>query len=169
MWFLLKGAFWFSLVLLALPFVAGSPETADRRADAVSTDPMAVPAAPTEVAGDVGQGLAVAAAAIGDIFAMCERNPAICERGGQTLHALGLQAREGARVAYRLLDEHFAAGAEPGEGETLIVAGNGLAAPAGDTTYPGDRPTLVMSEPIVTGSLPAGVPLDRIPVPTLLR
>ena len=30
MWFLIKGSFWFSLVLIALPFLdTGSPEAAD--------------------------------------------------------------------------------------------------------------------------------------------
>lgn len=145
MWFMIKGAFWFSLVLLALPFFNGESE--------VPADPGA------EVA--VTDGLSVAFAALADIRQMCERNAVICEKGGEALHALGLRARDGARIAYELLNENL------GGAETAT-------------------PPLADYDPIETAAVevPSPAPLaapiaapvaedaplpDHIPVPTIIR
>jgi hypothetical protein len=88
MGFLVKGAFWFSVVLLSLPLLDGSESESG------------LPAAGIEV-GETVQALGVA---IADLRAICERHPDVCETGGETLTALGLQARDGARLAYEYLD-----------------------------------------------------------------
>jgi hypothetical protein len=41
------------------------------------------------------------------ITGMCSEKPEVCSKGGETLTALGYRAREGARVAYELLDSQF--------------------------------------------------------------
>lgn len=102
MWFLIKGSFWFSLVLIALPFL----DTTSREA---------LDAAPPL---EVGQSMAAAAAALEDIRQICVRNPDICETGSETFAALGVRAKEGARIAYQFLDTKFA------DGEADLVTGS---------------------------------------------
>lgn len=85
MGFLLRMAFWFSLVLLALPF------------DSKDGEPSV---------GAV-QALMAAREAVGDISGMCERKPEVCETGKVAMHTVGIRAREAARIAYEALDENL--------------------------------------------------------------
>jgi hypothetical protein len=102
MWFLIKGSFWFSLVLITLPVLdSGSRETLE--------------GAPQL---EVGQSMAAAVEALADIKQICERKPDICETGSETFAALGVRAREGARIAYQFLDSKFA------DGEPDLVTGS---------------------------------------------
>lgn len=91
MWFLIKGSFWFSLVLIALPFINTESDKALENAPPL----------------EVGQSMAAAAEAFEDIKQICVRKPAICETGSETFAALGLRAKEGARIAYQFLDTKF--------------------------------------------------------------
>lgn len=91
MWTLVKGSFWFSLVLVTIPFF--DAETRDTLAEA---PPVAV-----------GESVSAAFVALEDIRGLCARNPGVCETGGETVIALGIRAREGARLAYEFLDERF--------------------------------------------------------------
>ena len=101
MWFLIKGSFWFALVLIALPLVGtGSQEALD------DAPPL-----------EVGQSVAAAVEAFDDIRQICVRKPDICETGSETFAALGLRAKEGARIAYKFLDDKFA-----GDATTTIAA-----------------------------------------------
>jgi hypothetical protein len=86
MGFLIRTAFWFSLVLLALPLNTGS-----------------------DGAPSVGavQAFMAAREAIGDISAICERKPDVCETGKSAMHTVGIRAREAARIAYEVLDENL--------------------------------------------------------------
>jgi len=124
MGFLIKTAFWFSLVLLFIPFDLSD---ADGRVDTVS--PI--------------QAFFAAKDAVGDIAGMCERKPDVCETGRSALQTIGLKARETARMAYAWIEDdarnidrprHEIADREimtgsielPVEdGDTLEVAGNG--------------------------------------------
>ena len=93
MWFLIKGSFWFALVLVTLPFLdTGSQEALE------GAPPL-----------EVGQSVAAAVAAFEDIKQICVRNPQVCETGSETFAALGVRAKEGARIAYQFLDAQFAA------------------------------------------------------------
>jgi hypothetical protein len=85
MGFLLRIAFWFSLVLLVLPL--GTPDGSD-----------------TPSVGPVETFLA-ARQAIGDVTSICERQPAACEVGRSALQTVGVRAKEAARIAYHMLDE----------------------------------------------------------------
>ena len=102
MWFLIKGSFWFSLVLIALPFI--DAESGKALEDA---PPL-----------EVGQSVAAAVEAFADIKEICVRKPDICETGSETFAALGLRAKEGARIAYRYLDTKFS------DGEPDLVTGS---------------------------------------------
>jgi hypothetical protein len=92
MWFLIKGSFWFSLVLIALPVF-----DSDSREALEGAPPL-----------EVGQGMAAAMGAIEDIKQICVRRPDVCETGSETVAALGIRAKHGARIAYEFLDSKFA-------------------------------------------------------------
>lgn len=90
MGFLVRSAFWFSLVLLFLPI---TPR------DAAVEMPQVSPF----------QALGAAREAIGDVSGLCERKPDVCETGRAAIQTIGIRARESARIAYELLDEQLAA------------------------------------------------------------
>jgi hypothetical protein len=83
MGFLIRTTFWFSLVLLLLPF--GGDGSSD----------------------DLGplQALLAAREAVQDISGICERKPDVCEAGQSALHTIGVKAKASARFAYDMLDD----------------------------------------------------------------
>lgn len=87
MGFLFRMGFWFALVLLILPFNFGQ-------------DDGQAKVSPIET-------FFAARDAVSDIAGICERQPAVCETGQSALQTIGVRARESARIAYELLDEHF--------------------------------------------------------------
>lgn len=92
MGFLFKTAFWFSLVLLALPFDFGDKTNGQPSVGAI-------------------QAFVAAREAVGDLSGICERKPDVCETGKSAMHTVGIRAREAARIAYEMLDSQLA---EPG-------------------------------------------------------
>jgi hypothetical protein len=88
MGFLIKSAFWLSLVLLLIPFDAVE---GGHKADTVS--PVTALLAAGEAASDIGQ--------------ICARKPEVCTVGQEALHTIGVRARAGARLAYDMLDKHL--------------------------------------------------------------
>lgn len=86
MFFLIRMAFWFSLVLLALPF------------DTV-TDPEGQPSVSPI------QALVAAGEAVGDISGLCERKPEVCETGKSAMHTVTVRAIKTAKIAAEMLDE----------------------------------------------------------------
>src|ERR671924_15877 len=83
MWFLIRAAFWFSLVLLMLPF--GSDESGNQ------ISPL--------------QALLAARAAVDDFSGICERRPEVCETGKAALHTIGVRAKASAKLAYDMLGD----------------------------------------------------------------
>ncbi|HEX2146382.1 MAG TPA: DUF5330 domain-containing protein [Pseudorhizobium sp.] len=92
MWFLIKSSFTFALVLVALSYFGGRP--------AVETEA----ASQVEIQDAVG----AAAQAYQYLSAICVEKPDVCVKGAETFSALGQRAKEGARVAFQLLDAQFA-------------------------------------------------------------
>lgn len=91
MWTLIKGSFWFSLVLVLLPvFHSGSDERLANAPPVNFTDAYSV-----------------ASGAYDYLSKLCKEKPDVCEKGGQTFTALGYRAKEGARIAYEYLNERF--------------------------------------------------------------
>ncbi|ESW64715.1 hypothetical protein X773_32590 [Mesorhizobium sp. LSJC285A00] len=82
-------AFWFSLVLLALPLTVGPDE--DGRE---SVGPF--------------QALFAAREAVGDIAGICERKPDVCETGKSAMHTISARAKETAKIAAAMLDDKSA-------------------------------------------------------------
>lgn len=89
MFFLMRMAFWFSLVLLALPLSAGSDEPGHE-----SVGPI--------------QALFAAREAVGDIAGICERKPDVCETGKSAMHTITARAKETAKIAAAMLDDKTA-------------------------------------------------------------
>lgn len=170
MWWLIKGSFWFSLVLVLLPFLnAGS---AGRLANAP----------PVEMADAFG----AVTGAYTYLSGLCDEKPDVCEKGAKTFTALGYRAREGAFVAYQYLNEQFSdapagaapekavASAEPARpslSATLTDAAAEAAVEGGVAFQPmpsaaggaGPKPYRPpVADKVVTGSLPARVP---VPLP----
>ena len=85
MGFLIRCTFWFSLVLLIIPF-GGSGDS------------------DTDTVGPI-QALSAAREAVGDLSGICERKPDVCLTGKAALHTIGVRAREASRIAFELLDE----------------------------------------------------------------
>ena len=83
MFFLMRMTFWFSLVLLMLPFGGGD--------DGQQVGPL--------------KALMTVREAVGDIAGICERKPDVCETGKSALHTIGVRAKAGARIAYDMLGE----------------------------------------------------------------
>lgn len=105
MFFLLRAAFWFSLVLLMLPF---NPKGQSGE-------------------GTVGpiETLFAVRDAVADMRGMCERKPDVCKTGGAALHTIGVRAREAARIGYELLGDEA-----PAELDETVQTGT---VPAGTT------------------------------------
>jgi len=92
MWFLIKGTFWFSLVLVLLPFLdAGSSAKLEK--------------GPTV---EIGDTFSAASEALTYVTALCLEKPEAGERGAEPFAPLGHGAREGARIASQSPDPQFA-------------------------------------------------------------
>jgi Family of unknown function (DUF5330) len=87
MFFLLRIAFWITLVCVLVP--GGKPSAPDAKIDA-------------------GQAITVASAAMSDARGFCERQPQACSAGGQVAAAIGHKAEDGARTLYQLISEKLA-------------------------------------------------------------
>lgn len=85
MFFILRTAFWLSLVVLLIP---ADPET---KAQSGETDISSM------------QAIGAAQQAYVDMTRFCERNPLTCETGGAAVEIFGAKARTGARIVYDYL------------------------------------------------------------------
>lgn len=90
MFFLIRMAFWFSLVLLALPFDSATDKTGEPSVSAI-------------------QALVAAREAVGDISGLCERKPDVCETGKSAMHTVGQRAIKTAKFAAEMIDDGTAA------------------------------------------------------------
>ncbi|NVK33146.1 MAG: DUF5330 domain-containing protein [Rhodobacteraceae bacterium] len=83
MFFLMRTAFWLTLVLVLISF--GSEEKAEATVDPIKA-------------------FFAAQATVSDLGGFCSRNPQVCETGGEALSAIGARARDGARMVYEFID-----------------------------------------------------------------
>ncbi|WP_438749497.1 DUF5330 domain-containing protein [Pararhizobium sp. O133] len=144
MWFLIKGTFWFSLVLVALPFL----------------DPASTSTLENGPKVDVGDTVSAATEAFGYISAICVEKPDVCEKGAETFVALGHRAREGARIAYLFLDQQFAEQSDKVMTGTIAATPDAIADAASKVDLPEIEPkAAVVAEAEVEPFL------ERIPVP----
>jgi hypothetical protein len=109
MGFLIRMAFWFSLVLLALPLDPAGTNGA-------SVSPI--------------QAFFAAREAVDDVSGICERKPDVCEIGKAAMQTIGVRARETARIAYGMLEENGAPTDEVG----ALIASDAVPAKAPEPT-----------------------------------
>jgi hypothetical protein len=113
MFFLLRVAFWLSIVLVLLPSGDYRPKGQEPKigaADAVNA----------------------ATAAVSDLSGFCGRQPEACEVGGQAAVAFGQRAQAGARYLFDILQDKLA----PAETGSIAQAGKPL--PSQHTLTPAD-------------------------------
>jgi hypothetical protein len=97
MFFLLRAAFWLTIVLALLP--TGSSHTTTRGPQ-------------------VGEAISAAGATVYDVRHFCVRQPEACEVGSQVAVMVGQRAQAGAKLLYELFNEHSG----PGETGSLASA-----------------------------------------------
>ncbi|UXS08598.1 DUF5330 domain-containing protein [Agrobacterium tumefaciens] len=126
MWFLIKGTFWFSLVLVALSYFGSS------------NDPTKEPSA-----FDLPSAVSAAGEAYRYVSAICIEKPDVCVKGAETFYALGERAKEGAKVAYELLDKQLASGEKSAPAAEVAAEIEKLAdAPVVSVEFPGNTDML---------------------------
>jgi hypothetical protein len=95
--FLIRTAFWLSIVVMFIP------------ADPESNSP-----APRV---SLIEGMIAARAVVTDLSSFCERNPNVCVTGGAALQVFADKAQNGAKMLYRYLDDGLA----PAEGQGTLT------------------------------------------------
>ncbi len=98
--FIVRTAFWLSLVILFLP--AGNDENSST----------------AEIAG-AAEAVSVARSTVGDLSKFCDRNPETCDTGSMVVSSFGQKARYGARIVFEYLDDKF--GEKPNESDLTIT------------------------------------------------
>jgi hypothetical protein len=150
MMFLLRMAFWLTIVFALLP---GHPKSASDTVAthaAGATNAVATMAAETKV--DPIQALGAASAAMSDASGFCGRQPQACAIGAQVLEVVGERAEAGARLVLSYV------GAQIAE-EKRKVAERAIGRPATDTLTTDDLgPAWQGQAPAATAPIPA-VPL----------
>jgi hypothetical protein len=91
--FLLRAAFWLSVVVLLLP---------------------ASPSAPGASGPSASEAMSAANAAVADMRHFCSRQPDACAVGSQALNQFGHKAQAGAKMLYDFLTDKLGADANPG-------------------------------------------------------
>ncbi len=86
MFFLLRIAFWLSIVLALLPTGGSQPKS-----DEASINPI--------------EAVSAAGAAVSDLSGFCARQPDACAVGAQAASAFGQRAQAGAKMVYEIISE----------------------------------------------------------------
>ena len=119
MFFLLRVAFWLTIVLALLPSGNSKPGA---QANVGATDAVAA-----------------AGAAVSDMSGFCDRQPEACVVGAQAAVAIGQRAQAGAKMVYEFISDRVS------HGETGSVTPRKVAARAAPS-FPGSQNTLNVSD-----------------------
>lgn len=134
MFFLLRMAFWLTVILAVLPvFVTHDNAPASNGAAKFSA----------------GDAVSAATAAVSDLSQFCTRRPEACEAGMQAAAAVGASAQTGVKILYGYLQNKAAADAEPAITRTGSVSPrkSAQAKPAAKgSADPGSQDTLSTSD-----------------------
>jgi Family of unknown function (DUF5330) len=116
--FLLRAAFWLSIVILLVPTGSQRPKTGPQigTADAISA----------------------ASATVGDLRQFCLRQPQACKVGSQAAVAFGHKAQAGAKMLYELLTDTLTS-ADSGPLTTASIGKSVRSGASQDTLRPSDR------------------------------
>jgi hypothetical protein len=116
MFFILRVAFWMTIVLALLP--TGSSRTA------------------TSAQVDTSDAVAAAGATVSDVSSFCDRQPDACEVGAQAAVAIGQRAQAGAKMVYEFLHDQMARSETGSLPETKAIKVRAV------PTHPGSQTTL---------------------------
>src|SRR5277367_3377054 len=106
MFFLLRMAFWLSIVLILLP--SGTTQQAQPVSNVGASD-----------------AISAASATVQDLRGFCARQPDACSVGSQVAVSLGYKAQAGAKMLYEFLNEAMASHDMASQHDTASLAGNG--------------------------------------------
>ena len=141
MFFLLRVAFWLTIVLALLPS-GGAQQSAQAKVG------------PTEA-------VVAAGAAVSDMSNFCDRQPGACVVGAQTAVAIGQRAQAGAKMVYDFINDYASHGSEtgsvskPSTGPKLAAARPVPASPGSQSTLKdGDLDSLWQGPPAKAESVP---------------
>jgi hypothetical protein len=98
MFFLLRMAFWLTVILAVLPVFV----THDNAQSSSTTSKFSA-----------GDAVSAATAAVSDLSQFCTRRPEACEAGMQAAAAVGASAQTGVKIIYEYFQSRSAADAEP--------------------------------------------------------
>jgi len=149
MFFLLRVAFWLTIVLALLPS-GGAQQSAQAKVG------------PTEA-------VVAASAAVSDMSGFCDRQPGACVVGAQAAVAIGQRAQAGARMVYEFISDHASHGSETGSvGKAKLASHTGPKLAAAVRTVPaspGSQNTLKDSDLDAAWQGPVPVRTERVPLP----
>ena len=112
MFFLLRMAFWLSVVCVLLPSGGSKTATPDAQIDAT-------------------QAVTLASAAVSDARGFCDRQPDACAVGGKVAVAIGHKAEAGARTLFEFISAKLTEKPAPaGKILPAMAPGNGTLTPA---------------------------------------
>ncbi len=117
MFFLIRAAFWLSIVIILLPTGSQQPKSA-----------------PTI---ETSEAVSAASAAVSDMRHFCDRQPEACVVGSQAAVAFGYKAQAGAKMLYDFLTDALAP-SETGSVTSVNTGKREATAKSQDTLLPGD-------------------------------
>lgn len=150
MFFLMRMAFWLTIVLALLPTASSQPQTQAQNAPQI----------------DATDAVIAAGAAVSDMSGFCDRQPEACKVGAQAAVIIGQRAQAGAGMVYDFLQERMArqdTPAQTGSTPDGRVVKASMKAPV--PSHPGSQSTLKPAdlEPVWQGS---AVPrMETVPLP----
>ncbi len=140
MFFLLRMAFWLTIVLALLPTGSSQPMASGSQIEAA-------------------EAMVAAGAAVSDMTNFCDRQPEACKVGAQAAVAIGQRAQAGASMVYDFIHERMVRG-ETGSDTKAVPASMVRPAPS----YPGSQSTLKASD--IETAWRGGVPrTETVPLP----
>jgi hypothetical protein len=153
MFFLLRVAFWLTIVLALLPS-GGAQQSAQASAQ--------TKVGPTEA-------VVAAGAAVSDMGSFCERQPDACVVGAQAAVAIGQRAQAGAKMVYEFFSDHASRGSETGSvSKPRLASHTGPKLAAAVRTVPaspGSQNTLKDGDLDAAWQGPVPVRTERVPLP----
>ncbi len=138
MFFLLRMAFWLTVVCVLLP--SGSNTSPDAQIDAT-------------------QAASLATAAVSDVRGFCERQPDACEVGGKVAVAIGHKAEAGARTLFEFISAKVNEKPAPEKASTKFVPASGQSAQVG--AYGAQSGTLTQGDMAPNWQAPVPLPPRR--------